>query len=129
MNDPRNIRRDLNTKGATMSAAEVRAKAQKLEAEIRRDTLIDFVIASVMTFAGLIALATFRQAEPLARVIIGLVVILVRLGAWLITARNKNRLAEADASTCLEFYRSELQRRRATLRGRRGFYYSTFFLP
>ena len=95
-----------------MSAAEVRAKAQKLEAEIRRDTLIGFVIASAMTLAGLIALATLRQAEPVARVIIALVVIVVWVGAWRTTVRVKSRLAEASTSTCLEFYRSELRRRR-----------------
>lgn len=94
-----------------MSAAEVRAKAQKLEAEIRRDTLIGFVIASAVTLAGLIALATLRQAEP-TRVIIAMVVIVVWVGAWRTTVRNKSRLAEANTSTCLEFYRSELQRRR-----------------
>ena len=112
MNDPRDTWRDLNTKGGTVSAAEVRAKAQKLEAEIRRDTLIGFVFASAMTLAGLIALATLRQAEPIARIIIGLVVILIWFGAWRTTLRNKSRVVEANASTCLEFYRSELQRRR-----------------
>ena len=36
MNDPKGIWQSLDTKGAKMSAAEIRAKAGKLEAEIRR---------------------------------------------------------------------------------------------
>lgn len=112
MTDPRNIWQNLTTKGARMSAAEIRVKARKLEAEIRRDTIIGMVFASAITAGGLIGLAVLRQAEPAARIIIAIVVLLVWLAAWLTTVRNRNRLSEAEFMTCLEFYRRELQRRR-----------------
>ena len=96
-----------------MSAAEVRAKAEKLESEIRRETIIGFVFASVITLAGLIGLATLRQAAPIVKVIIALVVILVWFGAWRTTVRTRSRLSQAELTTCLDFYRRELQRRRA----------------
>jgi hypothetical protein len=112
MSDPRDIWQNLNTKGRTMSANEVRAKAQRLESEIRRDTVIGFVLASVITLAGLVGLTNLQQLEPGGRIIIGIAVILVWFGAWRSTVRNKGRLSEADSRSCLEFYRHEVQRRR-----------------
>ena len=94
-----------------MSAAEVRAKAQKFEVEIRRDTIVGLILASAITMAGLIGVMR-PQAEPAARIIMVVVVTLVWFGAWRNTVRNRNRLSGARVTTCLEFYRQELQRRR-----------------
>src|SRR5438132_7360902 len=112
MNDPKGIWQSLDTKGAKMSAAEIRAKAGKLEAEIRRDTIIGFIFTSTITLFGLIGLVTLRQAEPAARIIIAIVVMIVWAGAYWTSVRNKKRLADVQLVTCLEFYRRELQRRR-----------------
>jgi len=95
-----------------MSANAVRAKAKRLESDIRRDTLIGLVLASVITLAGLIALTNVHQLEPGGRVIIGIAVILVWFGACRETVRKKSRVSEADSRSCLEFYRHEIQRRR-----------------
>ena len=95
-----------------MSASEIRIRALRLEKEIRRDTLLGFALASVITAAGLIGLTTVHEMEPFGRIIIGIAVILVWFGAWRTTMRNKSRLSAADSRSCMEFYRHEVQRRR-----------------
>jgi len=113
-NRARNIWQNLETRGGTMSAVEVRAKAEKLAAEIRRDLIIGFVFASALTLAGLVALATLHQLEPAGRIIIGISVSLAWYGAYRTSVQKKKGIlrAEPPLATCIEFYRRELQRRR-----------------
>ena len=110
MSDPRNVWQNLNTKGTAMSANDVRAKAQKMADEIRRDTTIAFVIAGAMTLAG--GAALYQEHETAARVITGLAILMVWLGVWRTAVRRRSQVSEADPTVCLQFYRHELQRRR-----------------
>jgi membrane protein YdbS with pleckstrin-like domain len=109
MSDPRNVWKNLNTKGRVMSSAEVRIKAQKIEREIRRDTTIFLVLACA--FAVFAGIAMFQERGGPPRIITGFAVVLMGLGVWRTLARRK-RLSAARSMTCLEFCRNELRRRR-----------------
>ena len=113
-NRAKNVWQNLETKGGKMSAAEVRSKAEKLGAEIRRDTIFSFVFASALTLVGLVGLAILPQLEPAARIIIGISVSFTWYGAYRTSVRRKELTlpAEPALATCIEFYRTELQRRR-----------------
>jgi hypothetical protein len=110
MSDPRNVWQSLSTKGAVMSAVEVRAKVQKMEAELRRDTTIAVGIAVAVTLAG--GAALFQAHEPAARIFLSIAILLIWIGAWRTAARRRVRSSEAHSASGLEFYRHELQRRR-----------------
>ena len=112
MSDPRNLWQNLTTKGEKMSAADVCAKADKLDAENRRDTIIGLIFASVLTLIGLIGLATLVEAGTPERIIVGIAVSLVWFGAYRTSVRRKGLPTESTFATCLEFYRKEVERRR-----------------
>lgn len=112
MNDAKSIWRNLETKGKKMSSMEIRAKAEKLAAEIRRDTMIGLVITSLLTLIGLIGLAVLPQAGPAERIIVTIAVAILWLGAYRTSTRP--RLPHgAQFATCVAFYRRELERRRS----------------
>jgi hypothetical protein len=112
INDPKLVWQSLETEGKTMSAQEIRFRAERLGAEIRRDTMIGLVFASFLTLAGLIGLAVLPQAGPPERIIITIVVILLWFGAYR-TSMRSGLPDGAEFATCLAFYRRELERRRA----------------
>jgi|SRR5215831_5645330 len=110
-NDPKNIWGNLNTKGEKMSSTEVRAKAEKLAAEIRRDTIIGLAFTSLLTLIGLIGIAVLPQAGMPERIIVTIAVAILWLGAYRTSTRP--RLSSgAQFATCVAFYRRELERRR-----------------
>jgi hypothetical protein len=110
-NDPKSIWRNLETKGEKMSSMEVRAKAEKLAAEIRRDTIIGLVFTSVLTLIGLLALAVLPQAGPAPWIIVTIAVSILWIGAYRTSTRPKLP-SGAQFATCVAFYRRELERRR-----------------
>jgi hypothetical protein len=111
MNDPKSIWRNLETKGEKLSSTEVRAKAEKLAAEIRRDTIVGLVFTSLLTLIGLIGLAVLPQAGPAERIIGTIAVAILWLGAYRTSTRPRLPSA-AQFATCVAFYRRELERRR-----------------
>jgi hypothetical protein len=68
-----------------MSAQEIRRKAQKLDAENRRDITMGFVLTLGLTVFGLAGLLTLQRLELAARVIIAIALLLV----WLETAIHR----------------------------------------
>src|SRR4029450_892529 len=110
MNNPKSIWRNLETKGEKMSSMEVRAKAEKLAAEIRRDTIVGLVFASLLTLIGLIGLAVLPQAGTAERIIVTIAVSILWLGAYRSSTRRLP--SGVQFATCVAFYRRELERRR-----------------
>ena len=94
-----------------MSSAEVRAKAEKLAAEIRRDTIIGLVFTSLLTLIGLIGLAVLPQAGMPERIIVTIAVAILWLGAYRTSTRPRLS-SDLQFTTCVAFYRRELERRR-----------------
>ena len=97
-----------------MSAQEVRVKAAKLAAEIRRDTIAGFAFATSIIIASLVAL-WFRLPEAgwPERVIVTIIAVLVWVGALRNDIFNRRRLPQdMQIATCLEFYRRELKLRK-----------------
>jgi len=94
-----------------MSSMEVRAKAEKLAAEIRRDTIVGLIFTSLLTLIGLIGLAVLPQAGPAERIIVTIAVAILWLGAYR-TSRRPSLPSGAQFATCLAFYRRELEKRR-----------------
>jgi hypothetical protein len=111
INDPKAIWGNLQTKGEKMSSLEVRAKAEKLAAEIRRDTIVGLVFTSLLTLIGLIGLAVLPQAGPPERIIVTIAVAILWLGAYRTSTRPRLP-SGAQFATCVAFYRRELERRR-----------------
>jgi hypothetical protein len=112
--DPKIVWQNLRTEGETMSAQEVRMKAEKLALEIRRDTIAGFAFASALTIASMIAL-WFRLPEAgwPERIIVTIIAVLLWSGAFRNDILNRRRLPQdLQIATCLEFYRRELQLRR-----------------
>ena len=94
-----------------MSAMEIRARAEKLSAEIRRDIIVGLVFTSLMTLIGLIGLAVLPHAGPPERIIVTIVVVLLWFGAYR-TSMRPRLPSGAQFATCVAFYRRELERRR-----------------
>ena len=94
-----------------MSAQEVCIKAQRIDAENRRDVTIGVTVATIITLFGLVGLATFRTGAIAERIITAIVVLCVWFGAWRHT-RARTLASDAELTTCMEFYRKELERRR-----------------
>src|SRR5262249_43363801 len=112
-NDPKIIWKSQKTGGGTMSAREIRRKAQRLDAENRRDITIGFMVALVLTVFGVVGLVTLQRLEPAARIMIALVLFLLWGGAWFNSRRKPRALAvDAELAASLAFYRRELERRR-----------------
>jgi hypothetical protein len=111
MNDPKSIWRNLETKGEKMSSMGVRAKAEKLAAEIRRDTIVGLVFTSLLTLIGLIGLAVLPQAGRPERIIVTIAVVILWLGVYRTSTRPRLP-SGAQFATCVAFYRRELERRR-----------------
>ena len=111
MMDPKSIWQSLETKGEKMSSMEVRAKAENLAAEIRRDTIVGLVFTSLLTLIGLIGLAVLPQAGPPERIIVTIAVVILWFGAYRTSTRPR-LLSGAEFATCVVFYRRELERRR-----------------
>src|SRR5262245_63927971 len=107
INDPKNIWGNLHTKGEKMSSTEVRAKAEKLAAEIRRDTIVGLVFTSLLILIGLIGLAVLPQAGPAQRIIVVIAVALLWFGAYR-TGTRPTLPSGAQFATCVAFYRREL---------------------
>ena len=112
INDPKSIWRNLQTKGEKMSSMEVRANAEKLAAEIRRDTIVGLFFTSLLILIGLIGLALLPQAGLPQRIIVTIAVVVLWLGAYR-TSRRPGLLSGAEFATCVAFYRRELERRRS----------------
>jgi hypothetical protein len=112
MNDPKSVWQNLSTKGEKMSAVDVRIKAEKLDAENRRDTILGFAVATVLTLIGLMGLATLEEAGPAERLIVAIAVSLLWFGAYRTSVRRRGLAADASFAACIEFYRKEVERRR-----------------
>jgi hypothetical protein len=118
MNDPRGLWQNQQTEPLKMSANELRTRAQQRQSKARFEAQLSIVIglACSVFFAW-----TFTRAhEALARMGWGLLSLWGFYAAfhaykWI---RPQNLPRDAPISTCLEFYRSELERRRAYLRHR-----------
>src|SRR5205814_9663589 len=95
-NNPKSVWKSQKIEGVTMSAQEIRQKAQRLDAENRRDITIGFMVTLVLTVFGLIGLLTLQRLEFAARVIIAIALLLVWAGAWYDNSK-KPRVLTADA--------------------------------
>jgi hypothetical protein len=111
INDPKSVWRNLETKGEKMSSMEVRAKAEKLAAEIRRDTIVGLVFTSLLTLIGLVGLAVLPQVGPPEGIIVTIAVAILWFGAYR-TSMRPRLPSGAQFATCVAFYRRELERRR-----------------
>jgi hypothetical protein len=118
MNNPQSIWQNQRTEPLKMSANELRARAQQRQTRARIEARIAIVVGLVcFVFFGW----TFTKAHgALARtgwVLLSLWGIYAAFHAykWI---RPQHLPHEAPISTCLEFYRSELERRRDYLRHR-----------
>ena len=109
--DPKSVWQNQETRGETMSAREVCAKAQKIDAENRRDVNIGFTVALVLTLFGLYGLATVPSAGVVEARMVFVLLLCVWFGAWRST-KARTLATGAEPTACVDFYRKELERRR-----------------
>lgn len=118
MNDPQGIWQNQRTEPLKMSANELHTRARQRQSRARFEARLSIVIG--LACSVLFAWTFTRAHEALARMGWGL------LSLWGIYAafhaykwiRPQNLPQDAPISTCLEFYRNELERRRDYLRHR-----------
>jgi hypothetical protein len=111
-NDPRSVWQNQPTEPLKMSTDEMRRRAQRFQKDARSMTLLWLTLGLVLCVV--FALSFFRAHETLPRIGWGL------LSFWGVWAayhawrwiRPRDLPRDAPASTCLEFYRRELERRR-----------------
>jgi hypothetical protein len=118
MNDPRSVWQNQRTEPLKMSANELRRRARQRQSRACFEAHLSIVIG--LACSGFFAWTFSRAHEGLARMGWAL------LSLWGIYAafhaykwiRPQNLPQDAPISKCLEFYRSELERRRDYLRNR-----------
>lgn len=110
--DPKQVWQNLKTQGGKMSAQEIRAKAERFDKQMRLDLTGGIVAVSVLTVWALFGLATVREAPAeicavlVVAVILGWIAVLIQH-----QRRSRNLPDDAPLTTCLQFYRREVQRR------------------
>lgn len=112
MNDPKRIWQNQPTESFTMSLAEIRRKAQRLQTKARLATLARIVIGLVLCVA--FARASIRMQDMVPRFGYGVLSLWSLYGAWQSYKWIWPRKLAADAAlgTSLDFYRGELERQR-----------------
>jgi hypothetical protein len=112
MNDPRSVWQNQPTEPLKMSADEMRRRAQRFHANARLMALVSITIGLALCVFFGITFAMVHEVRP--RIGWGLLSLWGIYGAyhayrWI---WPRNLPPDAPVSTCLEFYRRELERRR-----------------
>jgi hypothetical protein len=120
LSDPKQIWQNQEMEKTKMSVEEIRRKAQRFLAKSRFDNAVHLVFALIVV--GFCAVAFFAARATAARVIAAVVMmmLLVRVVRTLYFSYRKygrlrpdtTRAGDAALTTCLEFYRNELERQR-----------------
>jgi hypothetical protein len=118
--DPKNIWQSQETERTNMSVEEIRQKARKFLSKNRRDSAAGFAFTLVMIVFCAIVLLTARMTLP--RIVAGLVMTMTLVQftkALRFSYKKYGRIwpaptlgGDAALTTCLEFYRNELERQR-----------------
>ena len=104
--DPRELWQHLETEGTTMPAEQIRLRAMQSLEKNRRDMIARFAFVALATAFCVVALtnAKFTSVRALAALTMALV---------LINAIRSLYRAYTPWSSCVEFYRRELERQQA----------------